>query len=55
LKVQIEEFLADATTVTTPKRPTTQSPEGNDEATTTGTEIDDDTADYLGELTDLTF
>ena len=59
LKVQIEGFLADATTVTTPGRPTTQSPvkqttlEGNDGATTADAVIEGGVAEALDELFEL--
>ena len=59
MKVQIEGFLADATTFTTPGRPTTQSPveqttlEGNDEATTAGAVIEAEAAEALDELFEL--
>ena len=37
-----------------PDQPTEQAPtEGNDEVTTTGAAIDDDTAEFLGELDDI--
>ena len=59
MKVQIEGFLADATTVTTPGRPTTQSPverttlTGNDEATTADAVIEEEAAEALDELFEL--
>ena len=61
MKVRIEGFLADATTVTTPGRPTTQSPEeettsaGNAETTTTAAVIEGDVAEALDELNELPF
>ena len=59
--MQTHGFLATTGTKAeiTPEIPTTQStteqtaPAGNDEATTTAAEINDETADLLGELDDL--
>ena len=59
MKVRIEGFLADVTTVTTPGRPTTQSPveqttlAGNDEATTADAVIEGEAAEALDELFEL--